>query len=102
MATSAAKKGLPKIRVAIDIAAMRRGLVQALTRLKPGGRKKPAAAPVDGERTLSTEIDTGVGRHLVTRHIKTSMGVLAAANKRHHLLRNAALASPFLLVGAVV
>ena len=73
MATAAAKKAPSKAKIAIDVAAIRRSVVQAFQKLKPK-RKKGLGAPVDGERTLSTEIDTGVERNLVTRRIKTVMG----------------------------
>jgi polysaccharide deacetylase 2 family uncharacterized protein YibQ len=73
MATVATKKAPSKAKIAIDVAAIRRSVVQAFQKLKPKG-KKGLGAPVDGERTLSTEIDTGVERHLVTRRIKTVMG----------------------------
>ena len=73
MATAAAKKAPSKAKIAIDVAAIRRSVAQAFQKLKPK-RKKGLGAPVDGERTLSTEIDTGVERNLVTRRIKTVMG----------------------------
>ena len=57
MATAAAKKAPSKAKIAIDVAAIRRSVVQAFQKLVPK-RKKGLGAPVDGERTLSTEIDT--------------------------------------------
>src|SRR5687768_8897380 len=80
MATAAAKKAPSKAKIAIDVAAIRRSVVQAFQKLKPK-RKKGMGAPVDGERTLSTEIDTGVERNLVTRRIKTVMGGAVSAAK---------------------
>jgi uncharacterized protein len=80
MATAAAKKAPSKAKIAIDIAAIRRSVVQAFQKLKPK-RKKGLGAPVDGERTLSTEIDTGVERNLVTRRIKTVMGAAVTKAK---------------------
>ena len=77
MATAAAKKAPSKAKIAIDVAAIRRSVTQAFQKLKPKPkpkRKKGLGAPVDGDRTLSTEIDTGVERNLVTRRIKTVMG----------------------------
>jgi uncharacterized protein len=80
MATAAAKKAPSKAKIAIDVAAIRRSVVQAFQKLKPK-RKKGLGAPVDGERTLSTEIDTGVERNLVTRRIKTVMGAAVTKAK---------------------
>jgi uncharacterized protein len=80
MATAAAKKAPSKAKFAIDVAAIRRSVVQAFQKLKPK-RKKGLGAPVDGERTLSTEIDTGVERNLVTRRIKTVMGAAVTKAK---------------------
>jgi uncharacterized protein len=80
MATATAKKPPSKAKIAIDVAAIRRSVVQAFQKLKPK-RKKAAGAPVDGERTLSTEIDTGVERNLVTRRIKTVMGAAVGSAK---------------------
>jgi uncharacterized protein len=80
MATAAAKKAPSKAKIAIDVAAIRRSVVQAFQKLKPK-RKKRLGAPVDGERTLSTEIDTGVERNLVTRRIKTVMGAAVTKAK---------------------
>jgi uncharacterized protein len=80
MATAAAKKAPSKAKIAIDVSAIRRSVVQAFQKLKPK-RKKGLGAPVDGERTLSTEIDTGVERNLVTRRIKTVMGAAVTKAK---------------------
>jgi polysaccharide deacetylase 2 family uncharacterized protein YibQ len=80
MATAAAKKAPSKAKIAIDISAIRRSVVQAFQKLKPK-RKKGLGAPVDGERTLPTEIDTGVERNLVTRRIKTVMGAAVTKAK---------------------
>jgi polysaccharide deacetylase 2 family uncharacterized protein YibQ len=80
MATAAAKKAPSKAKIAIDVAAIGRSLTQAFQKLKPK-RKKGLGAPVDGERTLSTEIDTGVERNLVTRRIKTVMGTAVTKAK---------------------
>lgn len=94
MATAAAKKAPSKAKFAIDVAAIRRSVAQAFQKLKPK-RKKGLGAPVDGERTLSTEIDTGVERNLVTRRIKTVMGSAvgkAKAGAQSQRLRKAALA----------
>ena len=89
MATAAAKKAPSKAKIAIDVAAIRRSVAQAFQKLKPKG-KKGLGAPVDGERTLSTEIDTGVERHLVTRRIKTVM-VSAVTKAKSPRLRKAAM-----------
>ena len=89
MATAAAKKPPSKAKIAIDVAAIRRSMVQAFQKLKPK-RKKGLGAPVDGERTLSTEIDTGVERNLVTRRIKTVM-VSAVTKAKSPRYRKAAL-----------
>src|SRR3954447_18950001 len=94
MATATAKKPPSKAKIAIDVAAIRRSVVQAFQKLKPK-RKKGMGAPVDGERTLSTEIDTGVERNLVTRRIMTVMGSAvgkAATKAKSPRYRKAALA----------
>jgi uncharacterized protein len=89
MATAAAKKAPSKTKIAIDVAAIGRSVTQAFQKLKPK-RKKGLGAPVDGERTLSTEIDTGVERNLVTRRIKTVM-VSAVTKAKSPRYRKAAL-----------
>ena len=99
MATAAAKKAPSKAKFAIDVAAIRRSVAQAFQKLKPK-RKKGLGAPVDGERTLSTEIDTGVERNLVTRRIKTVMGSAvgkAKAGAKSQRLRKAAMAVAMVL-----
>jgi polysaccharide deacetylase 2 family uncharacterized protein YibQ len=82
MATAAAKKAPSKAKIAIDVAAIRRSVTQAFQKLKPKPkRKKGLGAPVDGDRTLSTEIDTGVERNLVTRRIQTAIGTATTKAK---------------------
>ncbi|UEM02602.1 divergent polysaccharide deacetylase family protein [Skermanella rosea] len=100
-AKQAPKAKAPKVKVAIDVAAIRRAVAQAFAKLKP--RRRKAAGPVvDGERTLSTEIDTGVERNLVTRRIRTvALAAKATARSRNGRRAAGALAVllPVLLVG---
>jgi polysaccharide deacetylase 2 family uncharacterized protein YibQ len=108
MATAAktapkAKAGKPKLKVAVDVAAIKRSLAGILAKLKPG-KRKPASPVVDGEKTLSTEIDTGVGRNLVTRRIKTmAMAVRTTAKSRNGRRAGAvvALLLPLAMVAGV-